>query len=416
MKKLIIIFLSIFIAIPNGYADNVANCNPNPNLQDYCEMGCGIIPAIGPSCQVCPPGTFNTGLSQTCEDCTFKPVDAKFLTEEDIIIGDYIEYKNIAYGNTSDDCPWRLKCEAGQYWDGKTCQDCGQYYQNDNGSCTVIGRWNNNTQLNSPSCDFGNRCIGNEYKLILKPNGAIFQGDIELCYKYGTGFAEKCGSIKWSQNLPKHHKDRPMKPFTGYYSDKNCSQGSLVFRSNGSLVENGWSLLGGDKTLYACWDKLTQTIKYYDETEVLIPGSSHTCTADDNDNFECIAKAYQPTGNGVIFENYKCEYTTPDSGNNRTSCGTVGIGGDIPERGNATIYLTIQTDPCPAGYYCEAGTPTSCPGGSTSDTGETTGAENIKDCYMAGGEDGTQFCDSVGCFNLPDGIKIYYQGGDEANN
>ena len=410
MKKLIIIFLSIFIAIPNVHAaDEDLSCTAYIN--GSCPPGCYPFAQQATGfCFKCEPGTYSDKDYNDVQECLLcaKPSEATFTDGED------------AYGNTSDNCPWEVTCGAGQYWndDEAQCTDCGDHYQDGNGTCTVIGRGNNNAQINydSPSCDFGNRCIGNEYKLILKPNGAIFQGDIELCYKYGTGFAEKCGSIKWSQNLPKHHKDRPMKPFTGYYSDKNCSQGSLVFRSNSSLVENGWSLLGGDKTLYACWDKLTQTIKYYDETEVLIPGSSHTCTADDNDNFECIAKAYQPTGNGVIFENYKCEYTTPDSGNNRTSCGTVGIGGDIPERGNATIYLTIQTDPCPAGYYCEAGTPTSCPGGSTSDTGETTGAENIKDCYMAGGEDGTQFCDSVGCFNLPDGIKIYYQGGDEANN
>lgn len=405
MKKLIIIFLSIFIAIPNGYADNVANCNPNPTPQGYCEMGCGIIPAIG-SCQVCPPGTYNPGLSQTCEPCMLGPADADFLTEDNPVI---VYYEDVAYGNTSDNCPWELTCKAGQYWndDEAQCTDCGEYYQNDNGSCTVIGRGNDNTQLNSPSCDFDNRCDGNEYKLILKPNGAIFQGDIELCYKYGTGFAEKCGSTTWSQSLPKYHKDRPMKSFTGYYSNKNCS-GVAIFDSEGDFNGN-WSLLGGEKTLYACWKKLTQTIEYYDEKGHQIIGSSHTCTADDNDNFECIAKAYQPTGNGVIFKNYKCEYTTPDSGNNRTPCGTVGIGGDIPELGKATIYLTIQTDPCPAGYYCEAGTQTSCPGGSTSDTGETTGAENINECYM---DKGTQFCDSVGCFNLPDGIKIYYQGGD----
>ena len=402
MKKLIIIFLSIFIAIPNGYADNVDSCNPNTNPQDYCEMGCGIIPAIGPSCQVCPPGTFNPGLSQKCETCT-KPVDAEFLTEEDIIIGDYIEYKNIAYGNTSDDCPWRLKCEAGKYWDGKTCQDCGQYYQDDNGTCTVIGRGDDNTQLNSPSCNFNNRCIGNEYKLILKPNGAILQGDIELCYKYGTGFAEKCGSTTWSQKLPKYHEDRPIKPFTGYYSDKNCG-GVAIFDSEGNF-NGSWSSLGGDKTLYACWKKLTQTIEYRDENKKPIPGSSHTCTADDNDNFECIAKAYQPTGDGVVFSKYKCTYLDKDGSEKNCKTEFLGIGDSIPELGEVTVYLTIQTVSCPKGHYCEAGTENNCPGGSTSDNG----AEDINDCYM---DKGTQFCDSVGCFNLPDGIKIYYQGGD----
>lgn len=402
MKKLIIIFLSIFIAIPNGYADNVANCNPNPTSQGYCEMGCGFY-GISGQCEPCRPGTYNPGLSQTCEPCMSRPANATFLTDNDPVIGDYTD---VAYGNTFDDCPWQLTCGAGQYWndDEAQCTKCGEYYQDNNGSCTVIGR-GNNTLLDSSSCDFDNRCIGNIYKLKLKKNRGLVSNDIDLYYKYSTGFAQSENPETWSSKLPEVHDSSRRNTLRGYYNNKDCSQGSLVFRSNGSLVENGWSLLGGDKTLYACWDKLTQTINYYYENNISIPGSSHTCTADDDDNFECIAKAYQPTSNGVIFKNYKCEYTTPNSGNNRTPCGTVNIGGDIPELGNATIYLTIQTDPCPAGYYCEAGTQTSCPGGSTSDAGAT----DINKCYM---DKGTQFCDSVGCFNLPDGTKIYYHGGD----
>ena len=368
MKKLIIIFLSIFIAIPNGYAANEdLSCTAN---SDYsCPAGCYPF-AQQPTgfCFKCEPGTYSDKDHNDVSECMLcaKPSGATFTDGED------------AYGNTSNDCPWELTCGAGQYWndDEAQCTNCGQYYQDDNGSCTVIGRGDDNTQLNSPSCDFDNRCIGNEYKLILKPNGAIFQGDIELCYKYGTGFAEKCGSITWSQNLPKHHKDRPMKPFTGYYSDKNCG-GVAIFDSEGKF-NGSWSLLGGEKTLYACWKKLTQTIEYYDETGVLIPGSSHTCTADDNDNFECWPKELKPTGDGVIFKNYKCEYTYE---NTKKDC-ELKEDGQIPELGEVTVRLIIQTKPCPAGYYCEAGTKNNCPGGSTSDTGETIGATDINKCYI----------------------------------
>lgn len=411
MKKLIIIFLSIFIAIPNGYADNVANCNPNPNLQDYCEMGCGIIPAIGPSCQVCPPGTFNPGLSRECEFCT-KPAGAEFLTEEDIIIGDYIEYKNIAYGNTSDDCPWRLTCKAGQYWDGKTCQDCGQYYQDDNGSCTVIGRGNDNTQLNSPSCAFDKRCIGKVYKLYLTKNrGLNSENTITLDYKYNTGFAKE-GSQEWSLTLPDRHRDTLFKKLTGYHTNKDCSNGSLVFSFNKdgelALTSTGWSSLGGDKTLYACWEKLQQTIIYRDKDGNQI-GQSQSCTAEEDEEFVCPARDCTLADDGVVFSKYECTYLDENGSEQYCDPRFLGIGDTIPPLGKATIYLTIQTDPCPAGYYCEAGTQTSCPGGSTSDNG----AEDINDCYM---DEGTQFCDSVGCFNLPKDIKIYYQGGDEANN
>ena len=400
MKKLIIIFLSIFIAIPNVHAAGGDHrmC-VRTSTGDPCPPGCFYDDTTA-GCSPCGPGYYYPIENSTneCYACT-KPNDAIFINNED----------EDTLRNTSDNCPWEVKCAAGQYWDGKTCQVCGQYYQDDNGTCTVIGRWNDNTQLNSPSCNFDNRCIGNEYKLILKPNGAIFQGDIELCYKYGTGFAEKCGSITWSQNLPKYHKDRPMKSFTGYFSDKNCS-GVAIFDSKGNF-NGSWSSLGGDKTLYACWKKLTQTIEYYDETGVLIPGSSHTCTADDNDNFECIAKAYQPTGDGVVFSKYECKYLDEYGSEKDCEKQFLDIGETIPKLGEVTVRLKIKTAACPAGYYCEAGTPTSCPGGSTSYEGETTGAENINDCYM---DKGTQFCDSVGCFNLnlPEGTKIYYHGGD----
>ena len=403
MKKLIIIFLSIFIAIPNGYAaDEDLSCTAY--IDGSCPPGCYPF-AQQPTgfCFKCEPGTYSDKDHNDVYECLLctKPSEATFTDGEG------------AYGNTSNDCPWQLTCGAGQYWndDEAQCTNCGEYYQDDNGSCTVIGRGNDNTQINydSPRCDFNNRCDGNEYKLILKPNGAIFQGDIELCYKYGTGFAEKCGSITWSQNLPKYHEDRPIKPFTGYYSDKNCS-GVAIFDSNGNFNGN-WSSLGGEKTLYACWKKLTQTIEYYDETGVLIPGSSHTCTADDNDNFECIAKAYQPTGNGVVFSKYECKYLDEYGSEKYCEEQFLDIGDKIPELGEVTVRLKIKTVQCSAGYYCEAGTPTSCPGGSTSDTGAT----GINKCYM---DEGTQFCDSEGCFNLnlPEGTKIYYQGGDEANN
>lgn len=399
MKKLIIIFLSIFIAIPNGYAaDSDLSCTAY--IDGSCPPGCYPF-AQQPTgiCFKCEPGTYSSKDHNDVYECLLctKPPEATFTDGEG------------AYGNTSDYCPWELTCDTGQYWDGQECSLCGNWIGDGNYSgyftiktCTISSRG-----ADMPDSNRYDICDGNEYKLILKPNGAIFQGDIELCYKYGTGFAEKCGSTAWSQTLPKHHDDRPMKPFTGYYSDKNCS-GEAIFDSEGDFNGN-WSLLGGEKTLYACWKKLTQTIEYYDENNVPIPGSSHTCTADDNDNFECWPKELKPSGDGKIFRNYTCKYI---SGNNETPC-ELEEDGQIPELGGGTVQLTIQTDPCPKGYYCEAGTQTSCPGGSTSDNDGTIGAENINECYM---DKGTQFCDSVGCFNPLGDIKVYYHGGDEANN
>ena len=109
----------------------------------------------------------------------------------------------------------------------------------------------------------------------------------------------------------------------------------------------------------------------------------------------------------MIFSKYECKYI-PSNGDPEEAC-TFNDDGQIPQLGEGTVRLKIKTKPCPAGYYCEAGTQTSCPGGSTSDTSDTIGAEGINDCYM---DEGTQFCDSKGCFNLPGDTKIYYHGGD----
>ena len=404
MKKLIIIFLSIFIAIPNGYAaDSDLSCTAY--IDGSCPPGCYPF-AQQPTgiCFKCEPGTYSSQDHNDVYECLLcsKPSEATFTDGEG------------AYGNTSNDCPWQLTCGAGQYWndDEAQCTNCGEYYQDDNGSCTVIGRGDDNTQLNSPSCDFDNRCIGKVYKLYLTKNrGLNSENTITLDYKYNTGFAKE-GSQEWSLTLPDRHRDTLFKKLTGYHTNKDCSNGSLVFSFNKdgelALTSTGWSSLGGDKTLYACWEKLQQTIIYRDKDGNQI-GQSQSCTAEEDEEFVCPARDCTLADDGVVFSKYECTYLDENGSEQYCDPRFLGIGDTIPPLGKATIYLTIQTDPCPAGYYCEAGTPTSCPGGSTSDDG----AANINKCYM---DKGTQFCDSVGCFNLPDGIKIYYQGGDEANN
>ena len=120
---------------------------------------------------------------------------------------------------------------------------------------------------------------------------------------------------------------------------------------------------------------------------------SNTCTASTN----------IPTQSGKVFAGWACGAgCDPEK--------TIQPGEQVPEPSEDygllnPIKLYASYNLCPAGSYCENNTQTNCPGGSTSDAGAT----DINKCYM---DKGTQFCDSVGCFNLPDGTKIYYHGGD----
>lgn len=403
MKKLIIIFLSIFIAIPNAHAadEDFNNYSCETNYDGSCPPGCGIND-LAYGCTSCGIGKYNPHLTNrnACEEECDKPGDAIFTNVPE------------AYGNKSNYCPWELTCKAGQYWDGGKCSLCGNWIGDGNYSgyftiktCTISSRG-----TDRPDSNRYDICDGKVYKLYLtknrRPNS---DKTITLYYKYSTGFAKIENPEKWLEILPDRHSDTLFKKLTGYHTNKDCSNGSLVFSFNEdgelALTSTGWSSLGGDKTLYACWDKLTQTIIYRDEDNNQI-GQPQSCTAEEDEEFVCPARDCT-LDDGVVFSKYECTYLDKNGSEQYCEQRFLGIGDTIPPLGNATIYLTIQTDPCPAGHYCEAGTQTSCPGGSTSDTGAT----GINKCYM---DEGTQFCDSVGCFNLdlPDNTKIYYHGGD----
>ena len=63
------------------------------------------------------------------------------------------------------------------------------------------------------------------------------------------------------------------------------------------------------------------------------------------------------------------------------------------------------TGTCLAGYYGSAGNCNPCPAGSTSEAGDNA---TIQRCFLLGGK--TQFCDSTGCFTVPNDTKVYYNG------
>ena len=218
MKKLIIIFLSIFIAIPNVHAAGGDHwmC-VRTSTGDPCPAGC-FYDDENDICSPCPSGSFYPTQNSTneCYACT-KPNAASFIHNEDTL------------GNTSDNCPWELTCAAGQYWDGAKCTNCGTYYAS--AGCTLTGRGPNN-----PPSNYDTTCIAIVYKLDLKKN-TLFSGfnDKTAYYKYNTGFAMNEKPTTWSATLPSDalQPELSIKKFKGYYTDAGCNSAIRVIDNRG---------------------------------------------------------------------------------------------------------------------------------------------------------------------------------------
>ena len=97
------IFYCVALGISGAFAGQVTSCG-NPDEDNNCGPGCYYSTDLK-KCEICGSGTYNDGTSASCKSCT-KPNDAQW--EE-------------SAGHTTNSCPWTLKCEANQYWDGSHC-------------------------------------------------------------------------------------------------------------------------------------------------------------------------------------------------------------------------------------------------------------------------------------------------------
>ena len=378
MKKLIIIFLSIFIAISNVHAAGTDDrlC-VRASTGDPCPAGCFYDDIIA-GCFPCPSGSFYPTQNSTneCYDCT-KPDAASFIYNEDTL------------GNTSDNCPWELTCAAGQYWDGAKCTNCGTYYAS--AGCTLTGRGPNN-----PPSNYDTTCIAIVYKLDLKKN-TLFSGfnDKTAYYKYNTGFAMNEKPTTWSTKLPSDalQPELSIKKFKGYYTDADCNSAIRVFDNSGEFTGT-WASLGGDKTLYACWDAPDITFYYYNSDQTTTWKEITWHINPEEEPQQNIALEYTSTyPSGQTFSHYLCKYGSD------TPCNPdiIAAGDPIPF-GEVTVNLYPVFQGCPAGHYCTNGKTYNCPAGTTSDPG----AGSATNCYMVRGDGGTKFCDNTGdCFYLP---------------
>lgn len=212
-----------------------------------------------------------------------------------------------------------------------------------------------------------------------------------------------------------------LKQFLGYAENASmCSDGKLVFDSNGNLMtSNNYDLRNVPSSLVACWENNAIGINYFmnrksgdDVVEVAL---KRQCMVNDDagqleyyedgklTGDECVAMEYDTSKYyvepGKVFSHYELRCQSPGTG--FEPCGDVTVPNKIPVPVSTVILQPVFSD-CPPGYYCNAGDQQKCPAGTTSDAGATS----IDDCEMRGGPNGVKFCDSIGCFTLPAGTVI----------
>ncbi|MFA7188397.1 MAG: InlB B-repeat-containing protein, partial [Alphaproteobacteria bacterium] len=143
----------------------------------------------------------------------------------------------------------------------------------------------------------------------------------------------------------------------------------------------------------------------------VLPEAS-TCTK----NLNCELAAVPPmTRSGHVLDSTNWNTENDGLGDDYASGSTTFNNSSGTPAGDITLYAkwiacsagqwvnigTNTCEDCPIGSYCPAGatSPTACP------PGHTTSAINstvITACYITAGTGGTLFCDSNGCFTLPD--------------
>ena len=248
--------------------------------------------------------------------------------------------------------------------------------------------------------------------------------DKSVEYAVGIGFRmDDSAENLWDPYLPKDalQPTNHLKTFLGYAENANlCSDGKLVFDSNGNLMEsNNYDLRNVPSSLVACWENNAIGINYFmnkksgdDVVEVAL---KRQCMVNDDagqleyyedgklTGNECVAMEYDTSKYyvepGKVFSHYELRCQSPGTG--FEPCGDVTVPNKIPVPVSTVILSPVFSD-CPAGYYCNAGDQQACPAGTTSDAGATS----IDDCEMRGGPNGVKFCDSIGCFHLPAGTVI----------
>lgn len=437
------LFSCFFVFIISGaFGGQTTVCSSQPTIDGFtCSLGCKYIGNVGGMCQVCGVGTYKDewGVGP-CTNCT-GPVNGTFLGSDGSE-----EEPTLYTGFTADECPWTITCKAGSYWNGMIyfqtneilgCTNCGIYYNaTTTEDFTVTGR-GNSYESDISIYSLANVCQPKIYTLNLDKNtslenlvvdktlsaqpgeeASITYENKTIYAKYGVGFSDN-NQGAWNSRLPSsaYQPSISIKQFLGYSNKKdyNECENSLVFNSDSSLNKN-WNEIGftSDENtpveLYACWANKNLEVHYLDNNGNEVSAMSQQCSINErNGTFECKAKKFTGSVEGLVFDHYECclEFDA-ESKVCRSPCNSKkSLKPDdavpIPLT-NPSIYLKAVFAKCPAGKYCNNGEQKNCPAGTTS----AEEAEKAEDCYMPAGTSGTEFCDKNGCFNLPGNEKISY--------
>ena len=422
MKRMFVLPLFI-IFTQNAFA---LDCK---KIDGSCPAGCGWNTYTS-DCQECPLDTYSPGGESQCADC-YIPNDASLTGENPGMVDEY-------------SCPWTLTCGENAYFDKESgqCTSCGDNYTSiyhDKGGFTMEFRGTGQEEFNilAERYSHDNVCEPNVKRIQLSPgtqfntdDNNLWPGTTEVYYtkgvyyKYDTGFRTDNSAIgSWVTKLPDNalQPTNHLKTFLGYAENASmCSDGKLVFDSNGNLMtSNNYDLRNVPSSLVACWENKAIGINYFmnkkSGDEVVTATLKRYCMVNDNNGQleyyedgkltgdECVAMEYDTSKYyvepGKVFSHYELRCQSPGTG--FEPCGDVTVPNKIPVPVSTVILSPVFSD-CPAGYYCNAGDQQKCPAGTTSDAGATS----IDDCEMRGGPNGVKFCDSIGCFHLPAGTVI----------
>lgn len=402
MRKQIAIFI-ICLLLPLNTTHAAPGGNPAVLCYDGIPNGqCQVGNAVGcyydnymNACYKCPPGYYCTGdnLKRLCNDTTFNDFP---YTLSDIGANSINQCYMLCETSESEephgtlgpctpdderayypaDCNICLLCETNTVnINGRNVTNlCDSYFEH-NGSCQP--RW---TTTRPASADIGTDCTdGADIKYYIRNDAGKFDCYANTCENYDE-YEFVTTNIALTDN-------------GGFVCSINNQ-----FMNLGKCIKKEINCSDTTEIQQACtaW----QTGVHVDSVQVggtaqLQNGqydySTCTCTTD---NYPI----YSATEDEIGQQRMQCNYDVNSGTFNNQTCRHVSV---TSCKEKYCVLETNQTTctPTPAGYF-SADEDTSCdkcPAGTTS-----SGANaSINECGIKLGDNGTKFCDSVGCFNLP---------------
>lgn len=355
-------------------------------------------------CTLCALGTYSYGVDgdgnaiKECSNCK-TPFDDDEIYDWVEVIDENGKPRPSVNAN---DCPWKITCDPGYIWD-KDSTKCKRCTDTEHYDAVNSTKWYTGIALPESGV-----CEPKIYKLnFVNDNPATEEGSIDVWYnKYNVGFSQKPDENSWLS-------DPTIKP------SKNIEDWQIFFQTfDGYQANDGFIVVKSDGKLrygiteaYYTTDNANFYAQYRDYHYIvsfMLDGNQKQedieCKMGKNFSEECKAVDCKRSPSGKYFVSWKIKGTNETVLPNQVIRQPTIDELDEADYVDGKPALTLEAvfSDCPAGYYCQDGNKTACPGGATSNAGATS----IYDCYIKAGNNGTEICDNNGCFNLSE--NIYY--------